>query len=494
MQKRKLPPPKISLRPLENNGNNDHDRLLATLHHDHRHVVIMPLFKWILIDSETLSTLNFTNAFHEPSIRKVFLAEEFENSYADSGLDEQRELERIIAEAEAEQADTRLMEEEEVEEIEDEHHRHVVRGHAFNDYRDFALDVVRRRVPPQLIESFAEVGLVPKSTKNVVVHIPDGPEGEEHVEYIEPSLQLSQPLMEQARALQILEREVISWEVGEEIQLLKDNANANGNSFGSGNGMEEALDMVLLSEQQKGGGYAAKDSGNSHHTTYSNGNINKQVPPEDRVKASLKTVSRSLQRNTKILQTHDQLCELENHIAKKGNLRGLPGSTIAGLGLMGTATTDPKSAVIQKRMGVIEALQKVHVQLPVNHNSDTSNNSGGDAVTLASLYVTTPLTDSSDNNNGSGQQQLGSGSKGKQVHKSAVLAAQQRLNNPSHHGPPGSSAKRISETLRLLSETLDAQLLSSSGGASHIGNGHDANNVGHSNSMNSLGSHAHSKK
>lgn len=496
----RLPPSKISLRPLDGNKNssngNEYDRLLAALHHDNRKVVVMPLFKWILIDGETLSTLEFTNAFHEPNIRKVFLAEEFENSYADSGLDEQRELERIVSEAESEQADTRLMEEEEVEEIEDEHHRHVVRGHAFNDYRDFAHDVVRRRVPPQLIESFAEVGLVPKSTKNVVVHVSDSPDGEEHVEYQEPSLQLSRPLMEQARALQILEREVISREVGEEIKLLKDHAYANNDhKIDSSNGME-GLDMslALLSEQQKGGGYfAPKDSGNT-----SNHNNNKQIPPEDRVKASLKKVSRSLQRNAKILQTHDQLCELENHIAKKGNLRGLPGSTIAGLGLMGAATTDPKSAVIQKRMGVIEALQKVHVQLPVNSNhSNASNSSGNETMTLASLYVTTPLIDGNNNNNGSsGGQQMGSGSKGKQVNKSSVLAAQQKLNNPSHHGPSGSSAKRITETLRLLSENLDAQLLSNSSSVGHISNGHGSSVSGvvHSHSGNSLGSHAHSKK
>ena len=65
---------------IKNPYENPADRVLLELSSGEKRICIMPLFNWILINDETIQTLDFTNCFNEQSQEMIFLQEELEHN------------------------------------------------------------------------------------------------------------------------------------------------------------------------------------------------------------------------------------------------------------------------------------------------------------------------------------------------------------------------------------------------------------------------------
>jgi len=59
---------------------NPSDRVLLELATGDKRICIIPLFNWILINDETVTTLDFINCFNEQSQQMIFLQEELEHN------------------------------------------------------------------------------------------------------------------------------------------------------------------------------------------------------------------------------------------------------------------------------------------------------------------------------------------------------------------------------------------------------------------------------
>jgi CRP-like cAMP-binding protein len=66
---------------------NNPNRILRLVVSENKKICIIPLCKWIYIQEDTLNTLDFLNSFNEETVKKIYLAEEYEPK-----LDEETEL------------------------------------------------------------------------------------------------------------------------------------------------------------------------------------------------------------------------------------------------------------------------------------------------------------------------------------------------------------------------------------------------------------------
>jgi hypothetical protein len=175
-------------------------------------VCVLPLFRWILIDSPTLDILNFTKAFHEEAIKNIFLAEQEEfaqqrhqlslsprsalSSRANSHQQHQRrprstssKMGTMTYYGDYQQANALDGADcSEDDQDYDHHHPEVFEYHSsvadqgtssvhpqqacvreINQYRDFTREVLNnQQLPPQLLSSMSEAGLLPKKTAKAV--------------------------------------------------------------------------------------------------------------------------------------------------------------------------------------------------------------------------------------------------------------------------------------------------------------------------------------
>jgi CRP-like cAMP-binding protein len=320
--------------------SNEPDRILKLLFTENKRVCILPLFRWILINEDTLNTLNFLNIFDEASIKKIYLAEEFADYNNKMNKNTQDHL---------------TMKEDEVNPQD-----------IANDYTDIENTLYEKNVDPLLIKSFSEAGLLPvrtikgsgSNTKNFKNN---------NNNHTQSSPQLI-PL-EKTRALEILQNEVISREISTSIHHMKeayvqnselrpssptleDNNDENNNFNEMEDDQQEEEEeqdnlmlvnksggiMVDISELQAmtskntknnsmkmkknmsggvggggGGGYNPSGNGSNSNNNNNNNTTNKAMLIEQR----LKTLNSIASEQMKIVNVHEKLLVKESREVKK---------------------------------------------------------------------------------------------------------------------------------------------------------------------------------
>lgn len=184
---------------------NQPDRILKLIFHEtNKKICILPLFKWILINEETMNTLNFLNIFDESSIKRIYLAEEFETIHQNHltqtpGLNNQGLLL---------QTNDTMIGNIAISEP----------GIIMTDYSDIEQTLFDKNVDPSLIKSFSEAGLLPTKAPGTS-------------EQVMKAMMKSQSLPEfvpsdKTKALEILQNEMLIRDFSTTFHQMKETVNS----------------------------------------------------------------------------------------------------------------------------------------------------------------------------------------------------------------------------------------------------------------------------
>lgn len=240
---------KIYIRPF----NATHpDRVLAMLHNGKR-VCVVPLFNWVLINDETMRTLDFTNGFNHAAQQLVFMEEEMEHS-------------RLSAMAFGGLA------------------KSVVGSSSV------AHDQVDTATP--LFKSFAEVGMLHS----------DHQVNEDNSRYMPKNDALERHRVTNERTLQLLERDLLSKEMSQSVikHVTLSGTDLDGDGAGAGSSNYEGGKRVSA---------ASATISNLASGLRSSLKSDEAQNVEARLKALTETVS-SVDR---LMGAHDKLCESEHN-------------------------------------------------------------------------------------------------------------------------------------------------------------------------------------
>jgi hypothetical protein len=413
------------------------DRVLAMLHVGKRACVV-PLFNWILINDDTMKTLDFTNGFNHAAQQLVFMEEELEHSrlsaIAFGGISKS-----VIGNSSASQEQQ-----------------------------------IDSATP--LFKSFAEVGML-HSEHQI---------NEDNSRYMPKNESLDRDRVTNARSLLLLERDLLSKEVSQQvIKQVANNGNDNevsGDAGGIGSGYEGKRASVTSSSS-----FLAAGGRNGKGNEASN------------VEARLKALNSAVASVDKLMSAHDKLCEVEHNFeltaAASGALQGPAKSAmrkpvnltvnvnISNGNFVGStstpqfpsqlsATTPAANAavakhnslaktkeLIAKRMNVIESLQNLQFQRvtldTVVEGYNARVNREIAAAVAAANQGAAPMKRSDSSRALASSAGLRGGKPSNQPN---VLAGNLNFNpSPAALGTVA-VGKRLSESIQLLSDSLAAKL------------------------------------
>lgn len=445
-------------------NNRVPDRVLKIVLHEHKLICVMPLFKWILINSETFETLDFTRSFSESNVRKIFNAEAIHHGGQEEELDP-------LDESFGEEDDF----------AGDEH------GHNVNNYRDLNVEFHEKQLNKTLVKSFSEAGMLstyrPKQDQQDALQSRSAAtlasSGLINDDFDDNTLghnsniltnsmvdgrasEFSAEQITHAQALQLFEREITSKEIAKQVNVISQTSNWLNNSC-SLYGDDIVQEPAPLSEEQKPAADLRSGATNPH----------------GHVARKLGTLSASIQSRSKILQEHDALYdqEHETHLSTRIN-RSKPlhsDQTDDDVGIPGrlkrpppksnvskNRTRDQEMGLIRRRLEVIESLQEMGntsllgvnkspfaVIGRKNHRSVVEDEEEDRFKSVQSLvYSNNRATTPTQN-------------EGMLSHPSNKYLSPQKRQQllAATSGPAGSAGKRVAESLRVLADSLDQQYL-----------------------------------
>jgi hypothetical protein len=443
------------------NDSNKADRILRVVHNEQKKICVLPLFKWVLLNEETVETLNFLYAFKESTIRKILLAEELDQTQEETAYEEEDidmdnpQLLQLTGNPDGnEQGQKRFP----------------------GEYRDLISEIEEKHLHPEMVKSFSEAGFIPQDPlRNMNTKALDEGMNRSHstgglkaarsdggILFIDNNSKRSnamskiEVIADQARALKILEREVASKEMSKQIQVMQSQFmthSAQSYKMNAGTGMSSYPMLMPMSPQRP-----------SDEDSTSTGNIRSKTQKDSvQLENRLKLLNKAVHETHRILNTHDQLCELEHgtptkkdddssyqQLHEKKSVEAAEALRLRPQYVSPKASPqkksipkeeklrlskDNKSGIMKERLNVIESLQKMQF-VPSKSSMSTSNSAPTIQPTSSAVG---PVS----------------------VSGNAAVSALFGLGKSANQGPTSQTTvagRRLAESLRILSESLDTQL------------------------------------
>jgi hypothetical protein len=367
------------------NDSNKFDRILRIVHQEQKRICVIPLFRWVLLNDDTLDTLNFLGAFKESTIRKILLAEEFDqNPDHDLAADEETHDYELDDDGNMIVVSSKT----------DLLRPHIAPG----EYRDVLVDLERKKLAPDLLKSFSEAGFIPRYMHHAENSLPDTMSSSSpsmtNINDIENSnASGSLAIMtDQLKALKILEKEIESKEMSTQIRAItmQPRSTMMGNAS-SPTLMPLGQSGINSSKVSPTANYRREDfedliSVNSASNT-KKPNIKESA---SNVELRLSILNNTVSEACKVMSIHDQLCHNEHgddEDVSQSATKGRPKESRRRF-----HRTDGE--LMRERLHVIESLQKMNMftaskptviattTTPTSGNGGASNSNGSNAAAL----------------------------------------------------------------------------------------------------------------
>lgn len=326
------------------------DRILKILNNNNNEEInnkklcVLPLFKWILINDETLETLNLLNCFNEDEINKVLLAEEM------SALTNDDDLLLSLSD-------------------QNNHNKQ-------HDILQFNTNLNMKKVNKNLIKSFSEVGIINESTSEKLIRNTTSLNNL----HLENSHSDTSLIKDKKYALKKLETDLVTREFNKNNDspthdnLINQDSNSPFTSFSPTNYERGPLSGVnpdnLINYHHTNPTFSDDHSLNSSSSQFNfasnssskhitQNNKNKKFIP---IEAKLQTLNLVASERLKVINLHKKHCELEhnnalNHLTDKFTKNSSNFSSSLRTQEQLTGSTE----LVHSRLDIIESLQKLHL-------------------------------------------------------------------------------------------------------------------------------------
>ncbi|RYG70282.1 hypothetical protein EON64_00610 [archaeon] len=451
---------KVFLKPY---NNKQPDRILKVVQQENKLICVVPLFKWILINPDTLDTLDFTNSFNESNIRKIFLAENIDKG--DQG-DAEEWLEGASHDDLGPVDDASMS-------------SFVDPVNIPSNYRDLNEEFKEKQLDTILVKSVSEAGLIPSyrvhrqdETLQVSKSLQALPEQSDRLLMTSSvySVGVEGKLVQEGyfddhfmhtKAVQIFERELTSKEMAKQVHTFEQATllqSANQNAL-----LDTATESKVPSFLGQDPEPTAGPSSSSKLAASNYQGI---------IEKKLLALSQSVKLRSKVLRASDELYDQEHDtiLSTKSRLRLLhhdgDQNSISSAAAHKAKKTQPNKSkdqqlqLLHKRLNVIESLQRV----------GSSTLLGDTKFSLASLMPIKKPKSSVDNDEdatfksvhsiiySSNRATTPSAESGMSSATNKFLSAQKRQQVlAASIGQVGSAGKKLADSLKVLSESLEQQ-------------------------------------